>query len=399
MRESIRVHVVRYPDRQNLMMRYVDPFTGKAKAKSTGTTNRREAERIAAKWEDDLQKGRYKGVSRVSWDDFRRRYEDEVLTGLADNTDLTATTALNVVQKHLSPQRLQDLTAQRISYFQGELRRLGRAEATIRTYLKHLRAALNWAVGVDLLDKAPKIALPKRAKDSKHMKGRPITTEEFERMLAKTEHVVGPSAAPSWRNYLEGLWWSGLRLAESMQLWWDRDDKLTVDLASKRPMFRILAEHEKGNRDRLLPLAPEFADMLLELSEDLRRGPVFRLKGLRTKTECRDPDWVGKVVSRIGRAAGVKVNTDTKTGKVKYASAHDLRRSFGERWSRRIMPQDLRELMRHETIETTMKYYVGRNAQTTADVLWDSYAGRPELGNISGNSQQKTPEPTSEHLP
>jgi hypothetical protein len=30
--------------------------------------------------------------------------------------------------------------------------------------------------------------------------------------------------------------------------------------------------------------------------------------------------------------------------------------------------RDLKELMRHEDIETTMKYYVGRNAQLTADV-------------------------------
>ena len=35
------------------------------------------------------------------------------------------------------------------------------------------------------------------------------------------------------------------------------------------------------------------------------------------------------------------------------------------------MPQVLMELMRHESIDTTMRYYVGRNAQTTADVLWD----------------------------
>ena len=26
--------------------------------------------------------------------------------------------------------------------------------------------------------------------------------------------------------------------------------------------------------------------------------------------------------------------------------------------------------MRHESIDTTMRYYMGRNAQTTADVLW-----------------------------
>ncbi len=30
------------------------------------------------------------------------------------------------------------------------------------------------------------------------------------------------------------------------------------------------------------------------------------------------------------------------------------------------MPQDLMELMRHESITTTMRYYVGQNAQRTA---------------------------------
>ncbi len=39
---------------------------------------------------------------------------------------------------------------------------------------------------------------------------------------------------------------------------------------------------------------------------------------------------------------------------------HDLRRSFGERWATRVMPQVLMELMRHESIEATMNYYVGR---------------------------------------
>ena len=58
-----------------------------------------------------------------------------------------------------------------------------------------------------------------------------------------------------------------------------------------------------------------------------------------------------------------------QTGKVKHASAQDLRRSFGQRWAARIMPPDLMVLMRHESIETTLRYYVGRNAQTTATTL------------------------------
>jgi len=69
----------------------------------------------------------------------------------------------------------------------------------------------------------------------------------------------------------------------------------------------------------------------------------------------------------------VKVHTDPNTGKVKYASTHDLRRSFGERWAGRVMPTVLQGLMRHESIETTLRYYVGRNAQSVAAVLWQGH--------------------------
>jgi hypothetical protein len=51
------------------------------------------------------------------------------------------------------------------------------------------------------------------------------------------------------------------------------------------------------------------------------------------------------------------------------------------------------ELMRHESIETTLKYYVGRNAQSTADVLW---AAHEAAGNIYGNSASK-PSSAADH--
>jgi len=59
--------------------------------------------------------------------------------------------------------------------------------------------------------------------------------------------------------------------------------------------------------------------------------------------------------------------------KVKYASAHDLRRAFGERWAARLMPAQLMELMRHESIETTLRFYVGTDAQRTADAAWAAF--------------------------
>jgi hypothetical protein len=67
------------------------------------------------------------------------------------------------------------------------------------------------------------------------MRGRAITTEEFERMLAATEKTVGKAATDSWKFYLRGLWCSGLRLEESLTLRWDfAPDSIVVDLGGRR---------------------------------------------------------------------------------------------------------------------------------------------------------------------
>ena len=37
------------------------------------------------------------------------------------------------------------------------------------------------------------------------------------------------------------------------------------------------------------------------------------------------------------------------------------------------MPAILKDMMRHSHIQTTMKYYVGREAEETAAILWEAY--------------------------
>lgn len=54
----------------------------------------------------------------------------------------------------------------------------------------------------------------------------------------------------------------------------------------------------------------------------------------------------------------------------KFASAHDLRRAFGNRWAAKVMPVVLQQLMRHESIETTLKYYVEQDAEALGAELW-----------------------------
>jgi integrase len=71
---------------------------------------------------------------------------------------------------------------------------------------------------------------------------------------------------------------------------------------------------------------------------------------------------VCRLVSEIGQKARVVV--DKASGK--FASAHDLRRSFGTRWAKLLMPAVLRQWMRHADIATTMAYYVPDRAKALA---------------------------------
>lgn len=375
MNDEIKVTVVRFPDRKALMLRFIDPVTGKQKHRSAKTTIMREAEREAGKWEKELREGTYCG-SRITWADFRKRYEDEVLASLAIKTDCKVQGVFNAVEKHINPQRLSSLTADRLSEFQAKLRDAKLSENTIASMLAHLKASLQWAVTMKLLASVPTITKPKRAKGCKMMKGRPITAEEFDRMLTKVVKVVGEKRAAAWSHYMRGLWLSGLRLGESLNLYWDRDDKLCVVLGGKYPMLRIPAALEKGNKDRLLPIAPEFAEFLLATPEAERTGPVFH-PTTRHKVPRRPGEWwASRAIAKIGEKAGVKVSSDP----LKFASAHDFRRAFGTRWASRVKPATLQLLMRHSAIETTLKFYVALDADDVAGELWNA------VGNSSGNT-------------
>lgn len=50
----------------------------------------------------------------------------------------------------------------------------------------------------------------------------------------------------------------------------------------------------------------------------------------------------------------------------KFAIAHDLRRAFGTRRAKQVMPAVLRRLMRHSSIATTMGYYVDLDSAEVA---------------------------------
>jgi len=391
--DEIKVTVCKYPDRENLVLRYVDPTTGKQKTRTAGTSDESKAIGAAAVWEDELRSGRYQAPSKLTWAEFRKRYETEKLTTLAPATQKAAGDALDYIERIINPDRLAKLTAAAISRFQSELRKPRKAtrgneivtlpaikDTTVARHLRHIKAALSWGVSMGMLAKTPKIEMPKRSKGAKLMKGRPITAEEFDRILVAVPKVR-PNDTHTWERLLRGLWLSGLRLGEAVALSWDQESSFQADLTGKRPAFRILGEAQKSGRDEILPMTPDFATFLTEVPETERVGPVFKLVRERGGKPM-GISKVGAILARIGKKANVVVNKADG----KFASAHDLRRAFGTRWAKRVMPAVLKRLMRHSAIQTTMNYYVDLDAADVADQLWADWGANAKgQGNISGN--------------
>ncbi|MGZ0171422.1 MAG: hypothetical protein ACKVHE_17900 [Planctomycetales bacterium] len=65
----------------------------------------------------------------------------------------------------------------------------------------------------------------------------------------------------------------------------------------------IPADHEKGGKNRVYPVAPEFAEMLLSVPEFDRTGFVFNPKPIRViggRTRATDAQ-AGRTVVKIGK--------------------------------------------------------------------------------------------------
>lgn len=367
---------------------WFDPLTGKRKRQSTGTANEREAERKAARLEDDINAGR-QSAFRTTWEDFKTRYKNEVVAFKSPAQGVKVNQAFGHVDRVISPKFARSLDGGEVSRLSAKLLAEGKSSATVGSVLRTLKAALRWGARLELIPKAPAITMPA---NSDKAGGRPPTGEEFDKIIAeaKKSHTDKEIAAKRVR-FLQGLWWSGLRLNEALRLHWVDDRLITIDLRGPRPMFDIKSEADKGRKDRKFPIAPEFAEMLLAVPEEEREG--FVLDYPNDFGKRGDFFEASKGISALGKAAKVVVDHDAQ-GEPAYASAHDLRRSFGTRWAKRVMPPVLKLLMRHASIATTMKYYVDIDAAEAAEALYEAISKDAGRGAKSG-ATTKTPKKDS----
>jgi integrase len=388
----MKVSLIHREGRPYIEARWIDPITGKKRTRSTGTKLRREAERFAARLEKELDAAGGQRPGRITWAAFVARYEADVLSQLERSTRLKSLRALRLAHESMQVQFIDAITAAMLAEFVTSLQSRTVASRTkdgvterpisamtIHTLAQKVKQALAWASEMDLLAAPPKLRLPKRIAKPR---GRAITGEEFDRMLEACHQVVPAEAVESWQRLLQGLWWSGLRLSEAMRLHWTKADTgIVVDMSGLYVMLKIWPDGQKSRKYQVLPVSGEFANFLKQTPESERTGPVFKIHWSRRSYDLLiGLDYASKVICKIGKAANVKVSA-TKT-----ASAHDLRRSFGTRLARQVTMPQLRELMRHTSIETTAKYYLTLDAEETAKAVQEPPA---QLGNTFGNSRSE----------
>ena len=400
MNDEIRVTVVKPANRRYFQARWIDPVTGKTKTRSTGKTTRREADRKAGEIQADLRAGKKKGA-RMLWKAFRVKYEAEVLKSKRDTTKTKMGSLFNAIERLIDPMWIHsladdDVAAKFKEGLESEADEEGvlmdRAAYTVKSYLVNLVKVLKWAKRKHYIQELPTVDYPAV---NEAMRGRPITGEEFDRMLAAAPQVIDAKYLPGWAqttpgdelDLMNGLWLSGMRLNEALRLHWEDEREILLDLSGRHPMLKIQASADKSNIFRLCPLTPDFAAFVLRVPQRLRRGYVF------TPYTSPPRGWPGegphrptmnhasRLIAEIGRLAGVKV------GEEKFASAHDLRRAFGFRWAKIVNTKVLMELMRHRSIATTLKFYVGQFAEDAVDEVMRSMQ---RLGITVGDTSPKS---------
>jgi len=162
-------------------------------------------------------------------------------------------------------------------------------------------------------------------------------------------------------------------------------------------VLSIPAAMQKNATEESIPMLPGLEALLLETPKAQRFGWVFNPMSLQTKLgrrargERSDSEWIDKVITRIGKAAGVIVRPALGDWKAKFASAHDLRRSCAERLVTAGIPErEVARIMRHASVETTRRHYAPGNVQQAAGLIWEALSVPKKTGDTRETETQNT---------
>lgn len=337
-------------------LRWVDPEARKWKSRAAGPdgkpcTDRKRAERAAAKLEEDLLAGTHVDVRKIAWADFVAEHVARIPGDANRSEARRALDEFGNLQHVAGPRAV---TFAMIESYAEALKAKGRAKpettappvageakpdgdaktakppkikmnspATIAKKLRYVRAALRKAVKRGYIGRSPMEGWQWQREEE--TAPRIVTPEEEAAITQAAKELYGQAAAAFIRVGVE----TGARRGEVLGLTWDRID---LDGAS------IHVTRTKGKRDRLVPVNPEIAAMLRKLYVQTQQdgGPFAA---------------IAANIDRIWERSCLQA-------KVEGATIHDLRRTCITRLIRAGVPlPTVQKLVGHADIKTTLKFY------------------------------------------
>ncbi len=193
------------------------------------------------------------------------------------------------------------------------------SEESINSYKRGIKIFFNYLIDENYYKEKNPIG---KLRATRKKKSEIISDEELEELLdffngRNKEHY----------DLIKLLVLTGFRISEAIALEWE---DIKVD--------HIIVKNKKAKRNDYFPLTDEIKDHLSTIEKN--GAKVFRYN------KTSQVRYINKLISR-------------ETNK-KY-SFHSFRKKFATEWSRFLMPAELKEVMRHGEIRTTMQYYVGLN--------------------------------------
>lgn len=375
LKDGIRVNVIPR-GRRTVYYRWRDELTGAHGECSSGCKTRSDA---LVNVNDFIAQKISERRIGSTWPGFCERFEEEYLAKRREKTRKAWGTARRRFEAICSPVLLIDVNHSAISRFETELRKK-LSPASVDSYLRMLKVALREAQRL-----YPEYTPPEIATEKHDAGGRPLTDEEFDAMVNIVESVVGAEHAPSWRELLRGLVNSGLRLGQAIRLSWELTEPIHVDMATKELVIRK-AGH-KGKREQRIRMVPDFMAVLNRRPE--RKGRVFRpmvepkvFEEGGARHVSASLNTIGEKIALFGRKAGIVTGVrlqHTKEGTKevpRYASAHDLKRTFARRQLDLGIPPDVvAKMCQHSTFDTTWHSYSG-SASEMGIIIDEMYARR-----------------------
>jgi len=165
--------------------------------------------------------------------------------------------------------------------------------------------------------------------------------------------------------------------------------------AVRKWLEQLGLERPKGSR-------PRPGDIPESIARKIRQGTTGHSRGSRQNRLSKDR--ISRIISAIGKHAGIVVcPADRDRGiRIKYASAHDLRRSLAERlFNLNISAETLMVIMRHQDFATTRKFYGAKKSAQSAAREIEEKLVESKYGELVGSfvgRKEKPPELSAEEI-